>query len=79
MRKRKDPETDLEPDPYLRLMDPVPGVPKTRGSCGSGSPALNFTRPKAAIATLYTLWLHPTALLGRACTPPPRIQRKETK
>ncbi len=35
MRKGKDPEPD--PDPYLCLMDPNPGGPKT---CGSGSPTL---------------------------------------
>ncbi len=26
-----------DPDPYLVLMDPDPGSPKTYGSCGSGS------------------------------------------
>jgi hypothetical protein len=36
MRKKKDPEPD--PDPYLRLMDPDSGGPKTCGFCGSGSP-----------------------------------------
>jgi hypothetical protein len=30
-----------EPDPYLILMDPDPGGPKTYGSCGSGSTTLN--------------------------------------
>ncbi len=35
MRKGKDPEPD--PDPYLCLMDPAPGGPKTCGSCGFGS------------------------------------------
>ncbi len=35
MRKGKDP--DLEPDPYLWLMDPDPGGPKI---CGFGSPRL---------------------------------------
>ncbi len=35
-RKGKDPE----PDPYLWLMDPDPGGPKTCWSCGSGSPTL---------------------------------------
>jgi hypothetical protein len=34
MRKGKDPE------PYLQLIDPDPGGPKTCGSCGSGSPTL---------------------------------------
>ena len=36
MRKGKVP--DPEPDPYLWLMDPDPGGPKTCGSCGSESP-----------------------------------------
>ncbi len=40
-RKRKDPEP--ERDPYLKLMDPDPGGPKTCGSCGSGSPTLVHT------------------------------------
>jgi hypothetical protein len=35
--KGKDPD----PDPYLLLMDPDPRVPKTFGSCGSGSPTLS--------------------------------------
>ncbi len=44
MRKRKDPEPDL--DLYLRLTDPEPGGPKTYGvlrigsSSGSGFPTL---------------------------------------
>jgi hypothetical protein len=38
MRKWKDPEPDE--NPYLWLMDPDPGGPKTCGSCGSGSPAV---------------------------------------
>ncbi len=38
MRKGKDPEPD--PDPYLWLMDPYPGGPKTCGSSGSGFPTL---------------------------------------
>jgi hypothetical protein len=29
-----------EPDPYLALMDPDPGGPKTYGYCGSGSAKL---------------------------------------
>jgi hypothetical protein len=36
MRKKKDLKMDPEPDPYLWLMDPDPGGPKTCGSCGSG-------------------------------------------
>jgi hypothetical protein len=32
MRKRKDPEPDLEPDPYLWLMNPDAGDQKTWGS-----------------------------------------------
>jgi hypothetical protein len=40
MRKGKDPELELDPDPYLWLMDPDPGGPKTCGSCGSGSSTL---------------------------------------
>jgi hypothetical protein len=40
MRKVKDPQLDPDQDPYLLLMDPDPGGPKTCGSCGSGSPTL---------------------------------------
>ena len=42
MEKGKHLEPD--PDPYLRLVDPDPGGPKTCGSCGSGSPALQNSR-----------------------------------
>ncbi len=39
MRKGKDPNPELDPGPYLWLMDPAPdpGGPKTCGSSGSGS------------------------------------------
>jgi hypothetical protein len=41
MKKDKDPDLELDPDPYLRLMDTDPGGPKICGSgSGSGSPAL---------------------------------------
>ncbi len=40
MRKGKD----TDPDPYLWLMDPDPGGPKTCGSFGSGSPTLLCAR-----------------------------------
>ncbi len=46
MRKGKDPE----PDPYLWLMDPDPGGPKTCGSCGSGSPTLQPPCPKLGLS-----------------------------
>jgi hypothetical protein len=35
-----EPEQDPEPDPYLCLLDPDPGGPKTCGSGGSRSAAL---------------------------------------
>ncbi len=38
MRKGKDPDSELDPDPYLWLMDPDPGGTKT---CGSRSPTLD--------------------------------------
>jgi hypothetical protein len=38
MRKGKDP--DMDPDPYLWLMDPDPGALKTCESWGSGYPTL---------------------------------------
>jgi hypothetical protein len=41
MRKGKDPEP--HPDPYLWLIDPDRGGPKTCGSRGSGSPTLFFS------------------------------------
>jgi hypothetical protein len=33
-------DPDRDPDPYLVLMDPDPGVTKTYGSYGSGSATL---------------------------------------
>jgi hypothetical protein len=62
MRKGKDPETDLDPNPYLCLMDPDPGGPKTCRSSGFGSPELIPTL--RCYCNSETLCLVPEAVSG---------------
>jgi hypothetical protein len=58
VRKEKD------PDPYIWLMDPDPGGPKTCGSPGSGSP----TQPRR-LYSRYVVRSCSSQLAGR-CNPP---------
>jgi len=72
MRKGKDPEPDSVP--YLWLMDPDPGGPKTSGSCGSGSGFLSrpTTREKNYQAKRSPPFPQPTWAKTTNC--PPTVQ-----
>ncbi len=69
-----------DPDPYLVLMDPYPGGPKTYGSCGSGSWSGSTTRP-----FLQCLFFSPgrflrgTSWWGAGAAPPIPASRTDSR
>ncbi len=80
LQKDSDPEKDPDPEPYLWLVDPDPGCPKTCGSgwSGFGSATLVETlkklierqwRKRELPCTVLWLWPEGPCLRGPICRP----------